>query len=247
MKTLALLGGMTPDVTALYYNTINQHVRNALGQRHSAKLYIYSVDLEEQLERFQSGNWEGFAAEYIEAVKPLVAQPARVDGVALCAILAHMVSDQLASSLPPNVKFLDVSESIAKNLKANRIQTAGLIGPAVTMTDRSPGFFLEKLTARHGLDIIVPESDAEIVEVNRGMVEEVVRGISAVKETTKQMFRETAQKFIQRGAQAIILGSTDLGFVLRQEDFPGTVVLDAAKVHASDLADWLIGGQTEVP
>lgn len=242
MKTLTLLGGMTPDVTTLYYNLINQHVRSRLGQRHSAKVYIYSVDLEEQLQRVQAGDWDAFAAEYIDAVRPLVSKESpRTHGVALCAILAHKVSKQIANSLPPGVLFLDVTDFLAKELKILGITTVGLIGPSVTMTDLSADFFIGKLRESHGIEVIVPGSDAEIAEVNRGMLEEVVRGAAAISDTTRTMFKDAALKLIAGGAQALILGSTDLGFVLQQEDFPGTIVLDAAKVHAVGLAEWSLG------
>jgi aspartate racemase len=243
MKTIALLAGMTPDVTALYYNIINQHVRAKLGGRHSAKLYIYSVDLEEQLSRVQSGQWDAFAEEYTKALQPLVSQqPASIDGAALCAIVAHKVSSQVARSLPSDVAFIDVADSVARALKALNVVKVGLVGPAVTMTDRAEDFFVGKLTGRHGIEVLVPETDAEVAEVNRGMFEEVARGAAAVSEDTTQMFKDTARKLIARGAQAIILGSTDLGFVLTAEDFPGIPVLDAAKLHAIDLAEWAMAG-----
>ncbi|ETN39036.1 uncharacterized protein HMPREF1541_07078 [Cyphellophora europaea CBS 101466] len=241
MKTIALLGGMTPDVTALYYNIINEHIRAQLGQRHSAKIYIYSVNLEEQLQRVQEGKWDEFAAEYISAVQPLASleQP-RVQGVALGAIIAHKVSKQIADALPPVVPFLDVTEFVAKELRRLGITTVGLIGPAVTMTDDSPDFFIGKLKARHGITVLVPDTDAEIQEVNRGMFQEVVRGPAAVTEQTRTMFKEAAWRLVGRGAGALILGSTDLGFVIQEQDLPGVPVLDAAKVHAVGLAEWSI-------
>jgi aspartate racemase len=243
MRTLALLGGMTPDVTALYYNLINKAVRAKLGQTHSAKIYIYSVDFQEQVQRLEKGQWDDFATEYVQALRPLISQqPPSVAGVALGAIVAHKVSAQVSQSLPATVEFLDVTESIAKELKSRQITTVGLFGPAVTMTDKSPDFFRGKLIQNHGLDVLVPESEEEIAEVNRGMFEEVARGAAAVTATTRQMFMSAANKLIERGVQAIILGSTDLGFVLQQEDFPDTPVLDAARLHADDLANWMLSG-----
>lgn len=131
MKNLTLLAGMTPDVTVLYYNTINQHVRNRLGQRHSAKIYLYSVDLEEQLQRAQNGNWDAFAAEYVQALRPLVDQDAAcTQGVALGAIIAHKVSKQIALTLPSGLPFLDITDFVAKELKTLGVTSTGLIGPS---------------------------------------------------------------------------------------------------------------------
>ena len=247
MRPLALLGGMTPDVTAVYYNLINKHVRMQLGKRHSAKLYIYSTDLEEQLQRAQNGSWEAFASEFIRATHPLVhsAEGPAVHGVALSAIIAHKVSNAIAGSLPPGVPFLDISDFIAAELGRLSINVVGLIGPGVTMTDRSPDFFIGKLESNHGVNVLVPQTEAEISEVNRGMFEEVVRGRAAVTSQTKQMFKDVAMGLVNRGAKALILGSTDLGFVLSQDDFPDIQVLDAAKVHAIGLAQWSL--EDEMP
>lgn len=241
MKTLTLLAGMTPDVTALYYNTINQHVRKRLGHRHSAKIYLYSVDLEEQLQRAQQGNWDAFAAEYVQALRPLVSQGAAcTQGVALGAIIAHKVSKQIAETLPAAVPFLDITDFVAQELKTLGITSTGLIGPSATMTDSSADFFVGKLRDRHDITVIVPQSDSEITEINRGMLEEVARGAAAVSDSTRSMFKQAALKLIDQGAQAIILGSTDLGFVLQEEDFPGVTMLDPAKVHAVGLAEWML-------
>lgn len=247
MRTLALLAGMTPDVTTLYYTLINTHIRTVLGAAHSARLYIYSVDLEEQLTRAKSHDWSGFAAEYIDAVSPLVhTKPhPRVQGVALGAILAHKIAPQLSASLPPDVPLLDVTRFLAKELKGRGVRRVGLIGPLITMTDVDPEFFIGKLKHKHEIEVLVPETEKELQEVNRGMMEEVVRGPAAVSEATRGMFRRAAEGLIKRGAEALVLGSTDLGFVLREEDFAkngekGVVVLDVAKVHARGLAEWML-------
>lgn len=245
MKTLALLGGMTPDVTALYYNIINTQVRRKLGARHSARMYIYSVDLEVQLQRIEAGDLEAFGDEFVDAITPLIganpntSKASCVDGVLLGAILAHKVAPRLRSVLPPYVRFLDVADVVADSLKAQSISVVGLVGPKLTMTDRSPDFFVGKLTADHGIEVLVPESEQEVGAVHRGMMEEVVKGRDAVTAETRQMFKSAAEQLIRRGAQGIILGSTDLGFVLDQDDFD-VPVIDAAKIHATGAADWAL-------
>jgi len=245
MKTLVLLGGMTPDVTSLYYNIINNHIRRRLGASRSARIYIYSVDLESQLQRVKDNDWSAFANEYIDAMRPLV-QPSVASsssmGVLLGAIIAHKVSKQISSQLPVHIPFLDVTDFLAVEIKAKGISRVGLIGPKPTMIDDSPDFFRGKLTSTHGVEVIIPETQAELDEVNRGMFEEVVKGKDAVTSQTKQMFMDAANKLIERGAQGLILGSTDLGFVLDQQDFEerGVSVFDAAKIHAVGVAEWAL-------
>lgn len=191
MKTLVLLAGMTPDVTALYYNIINDHIRKKLGGRHSARIYVYSVDLESQLQRIQNQDWLAFAKEYINAMNPLVRPSAPFSsnmGVLLGAIIAHKVSSQIKSHLPPNIPFLDVTDFLAAEIKKRGIRRIGLFGPKATMVDESPDFFRGKLTSSHSIEVIIPETQAEIDEVNRGMFQELVKGKGAVTPQTKQMF-----------------------------------------------------------
>lgn len=248
MRTLALLGGMTPDVTMLYYKIINEYVRRKLGARHSARMYVFSVDLESQLRHIEGGNMTAFAEEFIYALRPLISgnkcDDSRIHGVLLGAILAHKVSTQVRNSLPPHVKFLDVADIVASNLKAEGIRKVGLIGPKLTMTDHSPDFFVGKLRQYHQIEVLVPDTEQAIEDVNRGMMQEVVKGISAVTPQTRQMFRSIANSLIDQGAQGLILGSTDLGFVLSQDDF-NVPVIDVAKVHAEAVAEWALddGGQ----
>ncbi|KAL9107677.1 MAG: hypothetical protein Q9227_007484 [Pyrenula ochraceoflavens] len=231
---------MTPDVTALYYRIINSHIRQKLGHRHSARLYIYSVDLESQLRRVENGNWSAFANEYIDAVRPLVSASPKpvIDGVLLGAILAHKIAPELEATLN-GVPFLHVADFVAAAIKAKDISKVGLLGPGWTMKDDSHTFFKGKLEADHGLSVLVPETQLELDEVNRGMFEEVVKGKDAVTPRTRQMFKEAANRLLVRGAQGLILGSTDLGFVLEQADFE-VPVFDAAKIHAQKVAEWAL-------
>ena len=245
MKTLVLLAGMTPDVTALYYSMINNHIRKQLGARHSARIYIYSVDLESQLKRIENQEWTAFAKEYTDALYPLVQSSAPLSsnmGVLLGAIIAHKVSNTISSHLPPNIPFLDVTDYLAAEIMARGVRKVGLFGPKATMVDDSPDFFRGKLQSTHGIDVIIPETQAEIDEINRGMFEELVKGKDAVRPETKQMFLSAANRLIERGAQGLILGSTDLGFVIDQRAFEerDVLVFDAAKIHAIGVAEWAL-------
>jgi aspartate racemase len=82
-------------------------------------------------------------------------------------------------------------------------------------------FFFGRLqSSQHAFEVIIPQGDDEIEEVNRGMLEEVAKGRTCVTESIKAMFVSQAQQSIERGAQAIFLGSTDLGFVFRKDSLP---------------------------
>ncbi|RFN52099.1 asp/glu/hydantoin racemase domain-containing protein [Fusarium flagelliforme] len=241
MKTILLLGGMTPDVTALYYNKINAAVRTQLGNRTAAPLYMYSANLEDMIQHAMKGDWSSFAATYEEPINLL---GEKVDGVAICAILAHKVAARLSDvAAASSVPLLHITDFLATYIKTNNpgVKRLGLLGPKISMLDsEDPDFFIGRLQSSScGFQVIVPETEQDIEEVNRGMLEEVAKGVSFVTTSTKAMFIGQAKKLVARGAQVIILGSTDLGFVLKQEDLGDVPVIEPAAIHAEGLARWI--------
>ncbi|RYC59027.1 hypothetical protein CHU98_g7185 [Xylaria longipes] len=243
MRTLLLLGGMTPDVTKLYYDIINRAARSALGGRHNAPLYVYSANLETMVQYAGAGNWDAFAKVYTD---PIHALSDKVDAVVVSAILAHKVTAQLTQSLSSTgVPLLHIADCVATHLKSQHphVRTVGLLGPQITMLDRDdPDFFIGRLEApKNGFKVIVPEAKTDLEEVNLGMMNEVTKGAAAVRPQTKAMFIRQANKLIERGAQGIILGSTDLGFVVRQEDLQDVVIIiEPGGIHAEEAAKWAL-------
>ncbi|KAI0481910.1 Asp/Glu/hydantoin racemase [Xylaria cf. heliscus] len=243
MKTILLLGGMTPDVTRLYYDIINRATRSALGGRHNAPLYVYSADLEVMVQYAGAGDWDAFAKVYTD---PINALSDKVDAVVVSAILAHKVTARLTQSLSSiGVPLLHIADCVATHLKSQypQVRTVGLLGPQITMLDRDdPDFFIGRLeTPENGFKVVVPETQTDLEEVNRGMMNEVAKGAAAVTPQTKAMFIRQANKLIDRGAQGIILGSTDLGFVVRQQDLQdGVIIIEPGGIHAEEVAKWAL-------
>lgn len=114
MKTLALLGGMTFESTALYYSLINKHVRSRLGPRSSAPLFIYSANQEEMLQYAVAGNWDAFTEVYVNAAKALIGGGA--EGVVICASLAHRAAEGIQAGIG-DVPVLHVADFVAEELK----------------------------------------------------------------------------------------------------------------------------------
>jgi aspartate racemase len=240
MKKILLLGGMTPDVTVLYYQTINRVVRSELGARHRADLYLYSADLEDMIQHLSRGDLDSFAGTYID---PITTLASRVDAVVICAIIAHKISAQIRAVLPSNLPLIHIADALAAHIKTTYpdVKKLGLLGPKITMTDvNDQEFFVTPLQEKgHGFEVLIPATEGEINEVNRGMLEEVAKGSASVTAETKEMFITQAKALIQKGAQAIILGSTDLGFVIKQEDLGNVPVIEPAGIHAEQVAKWM--------
>ncbi|KAF9770554.1 hypothetical protein IL306_011882 [Fusarium sp. DS 682] len=243
MRTLLLLGGMTPDVTALYYNIINKVVRAGLGDRVSAPIYLYSANLEEMIQHAMKGDWEEFAKVY---KKPLRSLSDRVDGIAICAILAHKVAKQLFDvASDARIPLFHIADCLALYITNSHpsVKKLGLLGPKVSMLDSDDPDFFVALLQKAGFEVVIPETTEDIEDVNRGMLEEVAKGVACVTDSTKQMFIQQAKKLIDREAQGIILGSTDLGFVLRQEDVGDVPLFEPAAIHAQELGRWICEGE----
>lgn len=243
MKRLILLGGMTPDATVVYYHTINRVTRSALGARHTAPLYLFSPDFEEMVQLAGSGDWDAFAQVYGDAIDALAS---KVDGVVVCAILAHKICTQLQYRLAVNnLPLLHIADCLGNYLRTKHpyVRTLGILGPKVTMLGGSDSnFFIGRLVGSdHGFQVLVPATAAQLDEVDRGMMDEVSKGVSSVTPETKAMFIRNALRLVDRGAQAIVLGSTDLGFVVHQEDVgDGALVIEPASIHAEEVAKWAL-------
>ena len=232
MKVLALLGGMTFESTSLYYNLINQTVRAKLGPRSSAPLFIYSANQEQMLGHALAGNWDAFAQVYIKAAQTLIKGGA--EGVVICASLAHKVADVIEKSI--DVPLLHIADFVGEELKGKGIRRVALLGTKVVME----GEFVRKRIERgYGIEVLVPESEVEREEVNSGIVNELTTG--TVSEQTKAMFVKAANGLVKQGAQGLILGSTDLGFVVKEDDV-GVPIFDTAKIHALGVARWALEG-----
>ena len=232
MKVLALLGGMTFESTSLYYNLINQTVRAKLGPRSSAPLFIYSANQEQMLGQALAGNWDAFAQVYIKAAQTLIKGGA--EGVVICASLAHEVADVIEQSI--DVPLLHIADFVGEELKGKGIRRVALLGTKVVME----GEFVRKRIERgYRIEVLVPESEVERDEVNSGIVNELTTG--TVSEQTKAMFVKAANGLVKQGAQGLILGSTDLGFVVGEDDV-GVPIFDTAKIHALGVARWALEG-----
>lgn len=226
MKTLALLGGMTYSSTSLYYNAINRHVQAQLGIRRSAPLFLYSVDQEAQLTRAMAGEWDEFAKPFCKAAETF--KDGGADAIVICASLAHKAAEVVEKIGLP---VLHIADFVAKAVKDQGFTRVGIFGTKIVMEDECVKGRLEK---KHGLEVLVPGPDERPV-INDLVVKELTTG--KVSEKTKQYFIQTANDLVARGAQAIILGSTDLGFAFTENDV-SVPLFETAAIHSRGVAEW---------
>lgn len=227
MKTLGLLGGMTFDATAKYYDIINKYAKQVYGPRSSAPMFLYSADQEAMVTMAVAGRWEEFAKVYISAAKALIEGGA--EAIVICAALAHGAADIIAASI--DVPLLHIADAVGEAIAEKNIKCVALIATQAVMAG---AFFKDRIQEQHGIQVLVP-SEIDQQRVNTGIVTELTTG--KVSSETKRMFLEVAEGLFAQGAEGLILGSTDLAFVIKPEDVK-VPTFDTATIHALTVAKW---------
>lgn len=229
MKTIGLIGGMSWESTVLYYQIINQTVKERLGGLHSAKLVLVSVDFH-AVEKLQAaGAWDAAGELMAQAAKSL--QAAGADLVLLCTNTMHKVADAIEAAV--EIPLLHIADPTAQAIQRAGFKIVGLLGTRFTMEQ---DFYRGRLIERHGLEVIVPnQSDREIV--HRVIYEELCRG--KVREDSRQQYQRIIEALVRDGAEAIILGCTEITMLLGADDSP-VPVFDTTRLHSVEAVDWAL-------
>ena len=227
MKTIGLLGGVSWESTVGYYRAINEGVKNALGGLHSARIVLYSVDFD-PIEKLQhEGDWEGTAKILSEAA--LNIQSAGADFLLICTNTMHKVATQIENTI--EIPVLHIADATAEALVGNGIKTVGLLGTAFTMEH---DFYKGRLNQRHGIDVMVPnKEDREIV--HKIIYQELCLG--KIVENSKAEYLRIIEKLAEDGAEAVILGCTEIGMLIDQRD-TNVRLFDTTVIHAEKAVEY---------
>jgi aspartate racemase len=224
MKTIGLIGGMSWESTVTYYQVINERIKKELGGLHSAKILLYSVDFSEIEQSMKENDWEDIAERMIKAAVTL--EKAGADFILICTNTIHKVVPQMKSHI--SVPLIHIAETAAETLKERGFEKAALLGTRFTMNQ---DFYKEKLR-EGGISVIIPEvKDAE--EIDRIIFQELCLGI--VTEESRQKYLDIIERLAQKGAQAVILGCTEIGMLISQKD-TNVPVFDTTVLHAEKAA-----------
>lgn len=230
MKTIGLIGGMSWESTASYYQLINETIKEKLGGLHSAKILLYSVDFAE-IERYQaSGDWDKNAGILSQIAQIL--EQAGADFIVICTNTMHKVAPQIQKTI--SIPILHIAQATADALLENGIKKIGLLGTKYTMTQE---FYKEKLLEA-GLEVVIPDQ-AGVEEVNRIIYDELCLG--QIKESSKQTYLSLIDNLKKAGAEAVILGCTEIGLLVKQED-TDVPLFDTTVIHAQKAAEFAVGG-----
>ena len=220
MHTIGLIGGMSWESSAEYYRIINQRVRDQLGPLRSAQLLMYSVDFGPVEQAQHAGRWDDAALILEDAARRL--QAGGAECVVLCTNTLHLVAPRIEAAV--SIPFLHIADAAGAAAVAAGTLTVGLLGTAFTMEQD----FLTSRLAAHGLNVLVPDAN-ERQAVHRIIYEELCVGV--ISEASRQVYQRVIASLAARGAQAIILGCTEIGLLIKPEhsDLP---LLDTTVLHA---------------
>jgi aspartate racemase len=222
VKTIGLIGGMSWESTAHYYRILNEETARRMGGFHSAPILLQSLDFAPIEELQRSGKWNEAGAILAASAKRLEDAGAGVIGLATNTM--HVVADQIADGI--GVPFVHIADPTAEALMAKDFCRIGLLGTRFTM---EMSFYKDRLKAR-GLDVLVP--DEEIPALNAIIYNDLCHGI--VRDISRQTFVTSIRRLAERGAQAIILGCTEIGMLIDETSSP-LPVFDTTDLHAKAL------------
>jgi aspartate racemase len=226
MKTIGLIGGMSWESSAEYYRVINQETNRRLGGVHSAQCLMWSFDFDAIKHLQHQGEWDKLA----EAMKQAAIRLERggADLLVICTNTMHRLADAVSSAV--SLPLLHIADPTAGKIKAAGLQRIGLLGTAFTM---ELDFYKGRLQQNHDLDVIVPEEDDRRV-VHEIIYKELVLG--QIRPESRQAYREIIARLIDRGAQGIILGCTEIMLLVKEED-SAVPLFDTTTIHAVAAVD----------
>ena len=226
MRTIGIIGGMSWESSAQYYTIINRAVRERLGAPHSAKILMHSLDFGE-VERLQHAReWEALGRMIGESARSL--QAGGADLLIIATNPMHKLAPEVDAAC--DLPLLHIADPTAEAIKLQGFTKVGLLGTAFTM---ERDFYRGRLEDRHGLEVLIPRH-ADRVEVHRIIYEELVNG--SAREESREIYRAVIARLVDRGAEAVILGCTEIMLLVGQEDSE-IPLFDTTGLHALAAVD----------
>jgi len=232
-KMIGLIGGMSWESSAEYYRLLNQAVRARLGGAHSARILMWSFDFAEVEALQHAGRWDQAAALLVDAARRL--ERGGADVLLICTNTMHLMADQVQAAVA--IPLLHIADPTAERIQAAGLHHVGLLGTAFTMEQ---DFYRGRLRDRFGLDVLVPD-EADRRAVHRIIYEELVQG--QVVPASRQAYRDVMARLAARGAEAIILGCTEIMLLVGAGD-SAVPLFDTTALHAEAAVSLALAGSS---
>lgn len=221
MKTIGLIGGMSWESSLEYYRVINEVVKEKLGGLHSAKCLMVSVDFAEIEQMQHEGKWDDAAKVLVKAAQDL--EKGGADFLVLCTNTMHLSAPEIIRNV--TIPFLHIADATAEKIKQDGYKKIGLLGTKFTMEQ---DFYKGRLTDRYGLEVLIPD------EEQRDLVHQVIYNelcLGRIEPSSRQEYTKIIESLKARGAEAVILGCTEIELLVKQSDSP-LKVYPTTTIHA---------------
>ena len=228
MKTIGIIGGMSWESTATYYLELNRYINRKLGGYYSAKCILYNVQYQEIKDIHRNGDWKRAGDILGEAA--LTLQNAGADFIILATNTMHIVAPQIQEKI--HIPFLHIAEVTADKLLADDVKSVALLGTRFTMEKD----FYKKILIDRGISVIIPNRE-EMDNIHKIINKELIVG--KIKDSSRKYFSNVITGLKQQGAEGVILGCTEIGLLVKQED-SALPVYDTALIHADAAAEYAI-------
>jgi aspartate racemase len=226
MKRIGLLGGMSWESSAEYYRLLNEEVRERCGGLHSADCLLRSVDFAEIEQLQRDGRWDDAGALLAHEATALAAAGAQM--LVLCTNTMHNVAGAITAAV--DIPFVHIADATAEAVSAHHLQTVGLLATAYTMEQ---DFYVGRLRERHGLSVLVPNAK------DRRIVHDVIYSelcVGVVNDSSREQYRRIMLELVERGAEGILLGCTEIDLLVGRDDSP-VPVFDTTRLHAQKAVE----------
>ena len=229
MKTIGMLGGMSWESTSSYYRAINEGVKQQLGGLHSAKIVMNSVDFEEIEKLQREDDWPAAAKILVNAAQSIAAGGA--DFLIICTNTMHIVSPEIEAAI--DFPLLHIADATAQKLLEDGVSKVGLLGTAFTM---EKPFYKNRLIDKHGIDVIVPDTEQRNL-VHKIIYDELCLG--TINDDSRIAYLEIIQQLKSQGAEAVILGCTEIALLVNQQQ-TDVSLYDTTSIHASQAVNFAL-------
>lgn len=235
MRTIGLIGGMSWESTAAYYRLINQAVNRSLGGHHNARSLMLSVDFADIETLQRAGDWDELGRHMSEAARQLEQGGAEL--LILCTNTMHLVADRISSAV--GIPFLHIADATGRQLRADGVQCAGLLGTRFTMEHQ---FYRMHLSDHFGLSVVTPAEHTR-AKIHQIIYDELCHG--RITEPSRLVFQLAIAEMREQGAQAVILGCTEIGLLI-QPEHSSLPVYDTTVLHAEAAVALALSPRTPV-
>ncbi|WP_272149548.1 aspartate/glutamate racemase family protein [Tenacibaculum aiptasiae] len=221
MKTIGLIGGITPQSTIMYYQVLNKLATELFGEKHSAKVLINSMDFGQISQLQTEGKWDVLATIMIDAAKSLEAAGASC--IVICANTMHLTINEVKEAI--QIPVIHIAEATGEVILEKKLKKVALLGTKYTMEKT---FYTDILKSMNIETIIPDKEDRDIIHTV--IYNELAKGV--LNKNSKEAYLKIIRKLEEQGVEGVILGCTEIPLLIKQEDV-SIPVFDTTTIHAT--------------